>query len=181
MDGVSELRYWGTDVDLQVSIGGLAKVTRLGDTRPGTLPDTFTINPGLNDAWYNPDTHGQGFFIVVWDDIGTIFLSWFTFDTQRPPDGAGAMLGEPGHRWLTAQGPYHGDTAALDLYVSSGGVFDSPTPAVNPAQSIGVMTVVWSGCNEGLVTYAMPTLGLAGEIPIERIALDNVDSCEAWQ
>ena len=25
----------------------------------------FKMNAGLNDAWYNPDTDGQGFFITV--------------------------------------------------------------------------------------------------------------------
>jgi hypothetical protein len=28
----------------------------------------IAINPGLNDAWFNPDTNGQGFFINVFPD-----------------------------------------------------------------------------------------------------------------
>jgi hypothetical protein len=73
----------------------------------------FIINAGLSDAWYQPATAGQGFLITVFPGIQQVFLAWFTFDTQRPPGDAGAILGEPGHRWLTAQGLYGGATANL--------------------------------------------------------------------
>jgi plastocyanin len=35
----------------------------------------FQINAGLSDAWYFPETGGQGFFIIVWEDIQQVFLS----------------------------------------------------------------------------------------------------------
>jgi len=143
-------------------------------------PD-FLINNGLSDAWYFPPTSGQGFFIIVWEDIQRVFLSWFTYDTARPPEDVTAILGEPGHRWLTAQGPYEGDTATLTVYLSSGGIFDSPEPTVGSPEPVGTMTVVWTDCNEGLVSYDLPGLALTGEIPIERIVLDNVPLCEAAQ
>jgi len=88
------------------------------------------INPGLNDAWYNPVTNGQGFLIAVFPDSKTMFLAWFTFDTDRPPGNVSAFLGDPGHRWLTAQGPYDGDTANLTIFVTEGGVFDAAEPPV---------------------------------------------------
>jgi hypothetical protein len=141
----------------------------------------FLINNRLSDAWYYPVTSGQGFFIIVWEDIQTVFLSWFTYDTERPPEDVTAHLGEPGHRWLTAQGPYDGDTAELIVNLSSGGVFDSAEPPVDPAVEVGTITIVWTGCNEGLLSYDLPGLGLMGDIPIERIALDNVPACEAAQ
>jgi hypothetical protein len=40
------------------------------------------------------------------------------------------------------------------------------------------MKIEFAGCNAGLVTYSIPSLGLSGEIPIERIVLDNVQLCE---
>lgn len=30
----------------------------------------FVINAGLNDAWFNPETDGQGFFISVFPGLG---------------------------------------------------------------------------------------------------------------
>lgn len=141
----------------------------------------FLINTALSDAWFDPMTDGQGFFIIVWDDIQTVFLSWFTYDTERPPEDVMAILGEPGHRWLTAQGPYDGDTAMLEVFMTAGGVFDAPMPAPDPAELVGTMTIIWTGCNSGVLSYDLPGLGLSGEIPIERIVLDNVPACEAAQ
>ena len=141
----------------------------------------FVINPALSDAWFNPATGGQGFFIIVWEDIQTVFLSWFTYDTERPPQDVTAHLGEPGHRWLTAQGGYSGDTATLNVSQTAGGVFDSPLPEPDPALLVGTMTITWTGCNAGLLSYELPSLSLSGDIPIERIVLDNVPACEAAQ
>jgi len=102
----------------------------------------FNINAGLNDAWYNPVTAGQGFFLTVLPDAGLVFLSWFTFDTERPADDVIAILGDAGHRWLTAQGPYSGDTATLDVYSTEGGVFDQAMPAPVSGDPIGTITIV---------------------------------------
>jgi plastocyanin len=152
--------------------------THHGIVRVQAAEPTLTINPGLTDAWYDPQTGGQGFFIIVWEDRQTIFLSWFTYDTERPPANVTAHLGEPGHRWLTAQGPYSGDTAILKVSETAGGVFDSAQPAPGPSTEIGTITVSWSGCNAGELSYDLPGHGLAGTIPIERIVLDNVPLCE---
>jgi hypothetical protein len=137
------------------------------------------INAGMTDAWFNPATNGQGFLIVVFPQLKQLFLAWFTYDVERPPDGTPAVLGEPGHRWLTAQGAYSGDTAMLKVYVSSGGVFDSAVPAVGPPVQDGTMEVRFSGCNAGVIRYDIPSVGLAGEVPIQRIVLDNVSLCES--
>jgi PKD repeat protein len=146
-----------------------------------SAPGAFLINAAITDAWFSPLTDGQGFFIIVWEDIQTVFLSWFTFDTERPPQDVTAMLGEPGHRWLTAQGPYSGDTATLDLYLSSGGTFDSPQPAVGPPVPVGTVTINWTGCHAGTLTYSISGPGLGGAIDIERIVPDRVPACEAAQ
>ena len=90
------------------------------------------------------------------------------------------MLGEPGHRWLTAQGPYSGDTATLTIYVTEGGVFDKAEPAAsNDGIGDGTMTIEFADCSEGLVSYEITSLGISGEIPIQRIAPDNISLCES--
>jgi hypothetical protein len=140
--------------------------------------EPFVINAGLNDAWYFPGTAGQGFLIIVFPDIQQMFLAWFTFDTERPPEDVTAFLGEPGHRWLTAQGPYDGDTATLTILVTEGGVFDASSPAAStdPAGD-GTISIEFTDCTEGLVNYEITSLGISGEIPIQRISLDNVILC----
>lgn len=138
------------------------------------------LNSGFNDAWFNPQTAGQGFLISVFPDIQQMFVAWFTYDTERPPEDVEAMLGEPGHRWLTAQGPYTGNTASLTIYLTEGGVFDAPDPpAQTDSNGYGTMTIEFADCTEGLVTYEITSPNVSGEIPIQRIADDNVVLCEA--
>ena len=138
----------------------------------------FQINASLNNAWFYLVTSGQGFFIIVWEDIKFMFLAWFTYEPERPPNDVNAYLGEPGHRWVTAQGPYDGDTATLEVVVSGGGIFDSPEPVVESIRD-DYMTVTFTACNEGLVSYEITSLDLFDEVPIERIVLDNDTRCEA--
>ena len=146
------------------------------------LGNELRINAGLNDAWFNLATDGQGFLITVFPDRKEIFLAWFTFDTERPPEDVTAILGEPGHRWLTAQGSYDGDTAHLTIYMTEGGVFDAaePVPSTDQAGD-GSMTLEFADCTEGLVNYKISSLGISGEIPIQRIVLDNVPLCESLE
>jgi len=139
----------------------------------------FGITTDFNDAWYNPVTDGQGFMISVLPNQKQLFLAWFTYDVERPPEDVSAMLGEPGHRWLTAQGPYEGDTANLTIYVTSGGVFDSAIPeASTDADGDGTIKLQFADCESGLIDYEITSLGLKGTIPIERVAPDNISSCE---
>jgi len=137
----------------------------------------FQINAGLNDSWYNPATSGQGFFITIFPDISSIFLAWFTYDTERPDPSVTANLGEPGHRWLTAFGEYSGDSAMLDVELTEGGVFNSAQPPVTQTAD-GTILLECTGCNECTITYDITSPGVQGVIPIERIALDNVPACE---
>ena len=134
----------------------------------------------MNDAWYNSATAGQGVLLTVYPDIRQVFLAWFTYDAERPPAEVTALLGDPGHRWLTAQGPYDNDTAELTVYMTEGGVFDAaePTAETDP-EGIGIITLEFADCNAALMSYQIPALGLSGEIPLERIATDNLALCEA--
>jgi peptidyl-prolyl cis-trans isomerase A (cyclophilin A) len=144
-------------------------------------PETFVMNAGLNDAWYNPLTEGQGFFITVFPDLNFVSLAWFTYDTELPPEDATANLGWPGHRWLTAVGPINGDTAVLNIDIATGGLFDTSTEVehTDPPGSDGTITVTFSGCDAGLVEYDIPSIDSQGSVPIERVADDNISLCEA--
>ena len=142
----------------------------------------FLINAAISDAWFFPDTAGQGFFIIVWEDSKLVFLAWFTYDTERPPEDVTAILGDAGHRWVTALGSFDGDTALLDIFLSSGMILDSAEPPVTTEQLEGAtIEIVWSSCTEGILKYDIPSLELSGEIPIQRIVDDNVAACEAAQ
>lgn len=177
---VSRIRSMGTDyvaqelsqTDVDQIVGPYNNSAGPG---PGAGPG-FNINAGLTDAWYYPQTTGQGFFISVYPDERLVFLAWFTYDTDRPDESVTANLGEPGHRWLTALGPYSGSVADLQVSLSSGGVFDSILPGVEN-ESYGSIVLEFEDCNKGSVLYDIPSIGLAGYIPITRIAPDKAAHC----
>lgn len=144
--------------------------------------DPVVINMAMSDAWSEQATNGQGFFIIVWEGLDLIFLSWFTFDAERPPEDATAIVGEPGHRWVTAIGPFSGDTATLDVFLSTGGVFDSPEPPVFTDQTpVGSMTITWHDCSSATLSYNFPDQGLSGDIPLQRVVPENIALCEQLQ
>jgi len=140
----------------------------------------FQINAGMSDAWSNPDTSGQGFFISVFPDIQYMFLAWFTFDTERPDESVSAILGEPGHRWLVAEGKYADNQAVLDAYYAVGGLFDTPTPELE-RKVVGTMIVEFTDCSAGTITYDIPDINRQGVVPIQRVWAANAELCEALQ
>lgn len=139
------------------------------------------INAGLNDAWYYPETSGQGFFIAVFPDLGYVSLAWFTYDTEFPPNDATANLGDPGHRWLTAVGPIEGNQVLMDIEMTSGGIFDAATEIIrtDPPGSDGTIILTFDSCNSGTVEYDIPSINSQGIVPIQRIAGDNIALCDA--
>ncbi|MEM1411038.1 MAG: DNRLRE domain-containing protein [Pseudomonadota bacterium] len=141
----------------------------------------FVINPGVNDAWFNPATAGQGFFFTVYPDSGLLFLSWFTYDSERPDPSATAILGEPGHRWITAIGSFDGNEAVLDATLTSGGIFDQSPPVVDNEVGYGTIFLEFNGCDDATVDYVFPDADLQGQVTVERVVKDNVALCEALQ
>ena len=139
----------------------------------------FAINAGLNDAWVNLDTLGQGFFFNVFPVLGKMFVAMFTYDTVRQPEGVTAMLGGPGQRWVTGFGDYADNLAILNLELTTGGIFNSILPEPGQDQGYGTFTIVFTDCNHATLTYDIPSLELHGVIELSRATPDNVDLCEA--
>jgi formylglycine-generating enzyme required for sulfatase activity len=137
------------------------------------------VNAGLNDAWVNIDTLGQGFFFNVFPVLGKMFVAMFTYDTERPPDGVTATLGGPGQRWLTGLGDIDGNTVVVPIELTTGGIFNSGLPEPGQTPNYGTFTIVFTGCNHATVTYEFPSLGLQGVIELSRATPDNVTLCEA--
>lgn len=154
-------------------------VTRFDQSVPA---GAFTINPGLNDAWSNAATDGQGFAVVVFPELGLVSLAWFTYDTADYISAADAMLGDNTHRWLTAAGAINGNQATMNIDITSGGLFNQGTPVqhTDPPGSDGTLQITFHDCASATVVYDMPQLGLQGSIPIERSVSDNTAICEGW-
>lgn len=184
VDAIAALPVWNagspfTELPLRDYPGGGAPVAEENLVMMDVFENSeFEINQGLNDTWYNIATNGQGFFIITYPELKTMFLTWFTYDTVRPDESVPFMLGEPGHRWMTAYGTYEGNRAELAITMTTGGIFDSgePMPENSPD---GTMIVEFEDCATGAVRYDITSISSQGEVPIQRVTPDNVALCEA--
>jgi len=174
--GVGGFPDIGGDVFLSDNLTGCNSVEEILATA-----DPSQINSGLNDAWYNPETDGQGFFITIFPDLGYVSLAWFTYDTELPPADATSNLGDPGHRWLTAVGPIEGNQAIMVIEMTSGGLFDTATviDRTDPPGSDGTIILTFDSCNSGTIEYDITSINRQGTVPIQRVANDNIVLCEA--
>lgn len=141
-------------------------------------PAPFSISHALAGGWFNEDTAGQGLVIDVFDNSNQMFAAWFTYDLERPDAGVTPMIGDAGHRWLTAQGPFSGDTADMLIYWTSGMIFDSADPPFAQEQD-GTLTVQFFDCISGQVTYDLGAANVTGQFPIIRLANDAQSLCES--
>jgi plastocyanin len=162
-------------------MSGTGTLTSLGYPVTSTLVALdgkgFRINSGLNDAWVFLDTAGQGVFLVVYPELGRVFLAMFTYDVNRPPPNVTAVLGESGHRWFTGFGPITGNEAELEAILTRGGIFDALHPDQEDVRNYGTVKLRFNHCNELILTYDFPALMLSGTITMSRVANDNIDLC----
>ncbi len=135
------------------------------------LDDTFSINQGMAGAWFNPQTSGQGVLFDIEPQSRFAFAAIFTYESA-----VAAKLGAPEHRWLTLQGNYQGDTAQLQIFLTSGGVFDQPVPTTTVP--IGTATVQFQSCQAARMDYRLDQPALSGSIDLQRVIPGSEALCE---
>jgi hypothetical protein len=129
----------------------------------------FTINAGHSGAWFNPETSGQGQLIDVEPEGQFIFLSWFTYTDAASED-------PNQQQWYTAQGSYSGNTANMDLFETLGGRFDDPMEVITT--QVGKITLIFSDCDLGQMSYAFDETGRQGTFPLFRAIPGSGNVCE---
>jgi hypothetical protein len=175
--------------------GNLANGYRLSSTQAGTQvePDVinsgigtgkaenFTINSGLNGAWYNTYTSGQGMLIETLPESQRAFLTWFTYDTELEASGSKANIGALGQRWFTGLGDYDqsNNSIEFDISLTTGGIFDDEKDVSYSApNSIGTVTFNFNDCATGTVDYEFFNELLTGSFNIGRISSENDSLCD---
>ena len=127
------------------------------------------INAGMDGAWFDPATSGQGFLIDSYpnEESGNfMFVAWFTYGDDTAS----------GQRWFTAQGPFEGPTAVLDVYETTDGSFDDPrTPST---VAVGTMTIDFTDCSNAELVYSITDENLAGDVSIQRAVPGAEALCE---
>jgi len=123
------------------------------------------INYGLSGSWYEPATSGQGFVIDILPLNNLLAAYWFTY----PVEGGA-------RDWYLATGDISGDSVELTIYQTESGVFDEASMVETNA--VGSASLEFSSCEAASWTYQIDTLGLSGEVPLQRIAPDQM--CEQF-
>ena len=135
----------------------------------GNNTEAVDINAGMDGAWFDPDTSGQGYFIDAHPDPeggNFIFVSWFTYGDATAS----------GQRWLTAQGGFEGSTAEIDVFETTGGSFDDPEPV--STTKVGTMSLDFTDCSNAQLTYSLPADPAEGDIAITRVIPGSQALCE---
>ena len=166
------------------STGNLSYSFTDGTNRAGTIPLTRLLpnvtcsvaspHPAdadfaLSGSWYGgAATSGQGFMAEVAPEARAFFLSWFTYK----PNGVGA--GAAAQRWYTAQGAFTpgARTIPLQIYQTTGGMFDRQPPAGQRTVPVGSGSMVFLSCSAATFTYDFSdgtSMGTSGTIPLVRV------------
>jgi hypothetical protein len=132
----------------------------------GNTTAAVDINAGMDGAWFNSNTPGQGFFIDAHPGGNFIFVSWFTFGDETAS----------GQRWLTAQGSFEGSTAEIDVFETTGGSFDDP---LAPSTiKVGTMSLDFTDCSNAQLSYSLSADPAEGDITITRVIPGSQALCE---
>lgn len=100
--------------------------------------ETFFINPGLNGNWWGGSARsGEGaqLEVVISNEVFTVVLTFYSYDTE------GNQI------FLIAVGPVNGNTAALDVFITDGGMWgDAFNPDLVNETQFGTGTFSASHC-----------------------------------
>ena len=139
------------------------------DELNGSSTQSVDINAGMDGAWFDPATSGQGYLIDSYpnpDGSNFIFVAWFTYGDDTAS----------GQRWLTAQGGFAGSIAELDVFESTGGSFDDPQAP--ETVKVGIMSIDFTDCSNAKLTYALPDDNAEGDVAIQRAVPGAEALCE---
>ncbi len=151
---------------MQRIISGSGKVCK---ERGGVVIEAVDINAGMDGAWFDSNTSGQGFFIDADPDPeggNILFVSWFTYGNSTAS----------GQRWLTALGSFEGTVAEIDVHETTGGIFDDPQAPTTT--KVGTMSIDFTDCSNAQLTYSLLAEASDGEIAITRVIPAGQALCE---
>ena len=145
---------------------------------PATCASSSTsatnADSGYSGNWFDAATSGQGVVLdFTFDDWGdpSIFFAWYTYAPN------GQARSESGQRWYTGWASYYEsplraiDTLTIDLYETTGGLFDKAAPAPSTVW-VGRSTLNFTSCSDATLSYAFSggsSAGASGTINLSRV------------
>src|ERR1022692_2520501 len=130
---------------------GTIPLTRLTQNVTCSTTTPYPTNPdfALSGNWFDPATSGQGFTVEVNPNSGALFAAWYTY----APNGVSS--GAAGQRWYTAQAAFTPGERSLpvQIYETTGGMFDTPTPPGQSTVETGTGTMAFQSCTAATFSY----------------------------
>ncbi len=150
---------------------GTIPLTRLTQnvTCSTTAPHPTNADFALSGNWFGgAATSGQGFTAELNPISGAFFAAWYTYI----PNGSAA--GAAGQRWYTAQGAFTPGLRSIPvtIYETTGGIFNTPTPAGQKTVAVGTGTIAFQSCSAATLNYSFTggsSNGLVGTISLIRV------------
>jgi hypothetical protein len=149
---------------------GSIPLTRLTQNVTCATATPFPTNTDFAHSgnWYDPATSGQGFTVEVNPDSGAVFAAWYTHAPMGAPAGAA------GQRWYTGQATFTAGLRSIPvtIYETTGGIFNTPTPAGQQTVAVGTGMLSFQSCTAATFSYnftAGSSSGLSGTITLSRV------------
>ena len=124
----------------------------------------FEVNPNLSGSWFNPNQSGHGLSIeVISKDVTVIY--WYVYN----PDGKPTFLIAVGENQA-------GGRIEATAYHNTGMVWGEFNPATRTETKWGVITLDFSDCNNGMLSWRSDDLSMQsipfgeGTTSIQRLA-----------
>ena len=134
------------------------------------------VDGSFSGTWYDPERDGEGILMEVSsDESGSpiAVVSWYSYQL----DDSGDQL------WLMGTGPVVGDTAFVEMYVTSGGQFGAGfDPADVLLEHWGQVQLKFVECDWVMLSYtaADPAYGM-GQMDLSRLTSGPIDFAGACQ
>ena len=148
--GISNITVTGTSGSLTHSVPISLTVN--------AAASNFSIVPGITGSWYLPAQSGHGFNVEVLANNGFLAF-WYVYDNSG------------NNLWLVGQGTYAGDTATMDLYQGTGGMFPPNFDKTKIVRTKwGTMTMTFTDCNNATAQWTPIVPGYAsGSMALQRL------------
>jgi len=143
----------------------------LACSQPAPPPSgSFSVDPSITGAWFDPSHDGEGWKIEV-IDATTAVVYWFTFP---PPGMAKAGTGN-GQAWMIGVGQIHDNNITIDeVTITHGAKFgDAFDPNDVVSEVWGDMEFTFTGPATGSMTYNGPAQWGSGSFNISRLSSVN--------
>ncbi len=136
-----------------------------------TTPHLTNADFALSGNWFGgAATSGQGFTVEVNPNAGAFFAAWYTYLPS------GTATGPAGQRWFTAQPTAifapGSRSIPVQIFETTGGTFDTPTPPGQQTVPVGSGTMAFQSCLAATFSFTFTggsSNGISGTIVLQRV------------